>query len=115
MARRKKVTSKKTPKLLERVVVGPKSYFGIDPKTGNRKTYGPGSNIMVTQAQARAFPHRLADPKVIEAQEAAKKAADEAAEAASEAVAEAEAEAEEVEVEVETETSSDKGSDSDES
>ncbi len=99
------MTRKKGLKMLNRVVTGNKVYHGIDPTTGVRRKYQPGTAVLVTQAQARAFVHCLVDPKVMAAQAEAAKAAKEAEAAAVSDEAEAEVAAE----------AKDKGDDSGES
>ncbi len=61
---------------LERVVVGPKSVWGIDPKTGNRREYKVGETIFLPPHQAKSKARYLQAPEVAKALAAAKVAED---------------------------------------
>ena len=78
-----------TPELVERVVIGNKSYSWIDPNPAEgerkRKLASPGETVLVTIKQALTFPHRLQDPKVAEANAEAARVAFEAGEVARQA------------------------------
>jgi len=54
-------------KTVKRVVVGGKMFHGCNHQTGKRYTAVKGDTVEVSPAVARAFPHRLMDARVAEA------------------------------------------------
>lgn len=68
----------KEPALLERVVVGPKPIWAIDPETGERRAYNVGDTIWLPPHQAKSKARYLQAPEVAKAQLAAKAAEEEA-------------------------------------
>ena len=81
--------TRKVPELVERIVVGNKDYTYVDYTVpeGERphKVARPGDVVKVTIACALAFPHRLQDPVVANANAEAARVTFEAAEAARQA------------------------------
>lgn len=58
-------------KLVDRIVVHPKGFRYMDPKTGERRLAKQGEGVRVTVNAARNFAKQLKDPAVKKAQEAA--------------------------------------------
>ena len=61
-------------KYLTRTWVGDKPFHYLDPQSGKRVKVEKGESIKVTSSQAQAFAHAMVDPRVAEAQKAAKQA-----------------------------------------
>lgn len=64
--------------LLTRTWVGKKVHHYMDPETGKRTKVHHGETIKVTPSMAEAFDEFLIEPKVAEAQKAAKSAQEQA-------------------------------------
>ncbi len=85
--------AKAKAKLLERVVVGPKPIWTVNPETGARHKAEIGETVHLAPHTAKKFARYLADPKVAKARAVAAKAEEDSADAEAEAPVAAETEA----------------------
>lgn len=69
-------------RLVERVVVGPKTIWAQDPKTGERFEAKIGDTVKLPLRTANTFARYLAAPEVVKAEAAVKKAEADAADEA---------------------------------